>query len=205
MGECVEMGKIPRFCGEAGALGLGSVSFAFISWVLAAVEHHRDKNAPAFWLILIGCAFFCIGCFKAWWKADDRANARRPQLGFSADANAFYLTHLEGAPARSITIDPIIKYPNNPLSIKLHFDPVDFLSAAMTACKTALTCRLENIPGKKEPTGMPMVRELMFSSLTKPSMAFPVTVRFLWNGKQVQEKWVITWISETKRFETRQQ
>jgi hypothetical protein len=199
------MGKVRRFCAEAGALGVGSVIFACVLWIVAAVEHERGENIPATWFLFGGCAAFCFGAFMAWSKADDRANERKPKLGLWADRQSLYLTHLQGDPARFIKIDPILKRPDSPHSTKLHFDPIDFLSSAMTSCQRALSFRLEILPGDKLETDVGKVIGVMFSDHSQPSASFPVTIRFLWNHEEVKEKIILTWIHEEKRFETRPQ
>ncbi len=199
------MGKIQRFFAEAGALGVGSVIFAFVLWIIAAIEHYKDKNIPATGFLIGGCASFCLGAFMAWSKADDRANEHKPKLGFSADRQSFYLTHLAGDPARFIEIDTIIKRPSDPRGTKLHFDPIDFLSSAMNSCQRALTFRLEILPGDKVETDMGKVIAVMFSGHSKPSASFPVTIRFSWNKERVEERIILTWITEERRFETQPQ
>jgi hypothetical protein len=197
------MAKLRRFFAEAGKLGMGGVIFAFFFWVISLIEHVQDKNIPALRYFVCGCVAFCFGCFMAWRKADDRANERRPKLGFSADYQAFYITHLGGDPARFIEIEPIAKQPENPHSTKLHFDPVDFLSSAMTACQKALSARLEILPGEKIQTDMGKVLAVMFSAYSQPSASFPVKIRFRWDQEEVEEQIMLTWISEEKRFETK--
>jgi hypothetical protein len=194
-GETIDcMGKIRRFFAEAGALGVASVSFGVILWIIAAIEHSKDKNIPAIWFLLIGCLAFCIGSYLAWSKADDRANERKPKLGFSADRQGFYLSHLEGETARFIQIEL-----SNPGPTKLHFDPVDFIGGGK---RTALTFRLEIVPGERTLEDMGKVLLLIFSSHTKAETEYPITLRFKWNRDSVEEKVLLRWISEDKRFET---
>ena len=168
-------------------------------------EHHSGHNVRAVWLFVGACLSFCFGCFVAWSKADDRANERRPKLGLWADRQSLYLTHLQGDPARYITIDSILKRAGSPLSTKLHFDSVDFLSSATTSCQKALSVRLEILPGKKEQADMGKVLAVMFSGHSRPSTSFPVTIRFQWNQEEIEERLVITWIATERRFETRPQ
>jgi hypothetical protein len=191
--------KVRRFCTEAGALGVGSVIFAFVLWIIAEVEHERSQNISATWFLLGGCVAFCLGAFMAWSKADDRANDRKPKLGFSADLHGFYVTHLEGETAPFIEIESLAKAPRGS---KVHFDPVDFIGGGK---KVLLTCRLEIVPGERFVEGMEKILIIIFSSLTKPETEYPITLRFNWNDERLEEKIMLRWISEDKRFETRPQ
>jgi hypothetical protein len=193
------MGKFRRFFSEAGTLGMGGVIFAFVFWGIAAEEHVRDKSVPAFWFLVGGCAAFCFGCFMAWAKADDRANERKPKLGFSADRQGFYLTHLEGESARFIEVNPLIK----PSGTKLHFDPVDFLGGKE---RIDLIFRLELIPqGEKCLSDMGRVLGVMFSAHSRERASYPITIRFRWNQDCLEEKVMLTWDSRDRRFETKPQ
>lgn len=189
------MRKITRFFAEAGALGVGGVLFAFVLWGIALLEHAKNKNIPALWLLLGGCIAFSFGAFMAWSKADDRANERMPKLGFSGDGQGFYLTHLEGEAARFIRIEPLV----NPRGTKLHFDPVDFLGGKS---KIPLNFRLEILPQDKNIADMGKALAIMFSAHSKDSASYPIKIRFRWNRETLEEKVVITWIVDEKRFET---
>ncbi len=172
---------------------------------------------PSMWLAVGGLLLFWA-CYEAWHEErtgviDTEARLEetekkladcKPQLGLWADEHSFYLTHLQGDPAQFIEIEPIFKRPNQPQSTKLHFEPIDFLSSAMTACQKALTMRLEILPGDKKQTDMGKVIAIMFSGYSRPSASFPVTIKFRWNHEEMKERIILTWISEEKRFETKQ-
>jgi hypothetical protein len=196
------MEKLQRFFAEAGALGVGSVIFAFVLWIIAAFEHYKESNIPAFWFLIGGCISFCIGAFMAWSKADDRANERKPKLGFSADRDGFYLTHLKGDAAQFIEIETVEKRPDTRHGTKLSFDPLDFLGVGTTA---TLRVRLEVLPKDKKLADMGQVVGVMFSGWSMPRASFPIKIRFRWNEAIVEDTIVLTWISEEKRFETRPQ
>lgn len=189
------MGKLYRFFAEAGALGVGGVIFAFVLWAIALGEHYESRNVPAGWFFVAGCIAFCFGAFMAWSKADDMANARRPKLGFSADLDGFYLTHLQGDPARFIDVSPLVK----PSGSSLRFDPLDFLAPNT---KQELHFRL-NIVGDRE-SDVRKAALIMFEGGTgRPELSYQVTVSFFWNEERVLETVHLSWVQPEKRFETR--
>ncbi len=55
-----------EFVVAAGVLGGGSVILAIVLFVIAAIEHFRDRNVAAAWLFIIACLAFCFGAFSAW-------------------------------------------------------------------------------------------------------------------------------------------
>lgn len=66
------MRNLWQFLVAAGALGGGSVILAIILFIVAVIEHLRDRNVGAAWLFMIGCLAFCFGSFAAW--KDERAS-----------------------------------------------------------------------------------------------------------------------------------
>jgi hypothetical protein len=191
------MEKVRRFFAEAGALGVAGVIFAFVLWIIAAIEHFNDKNIPASWFMLGGCVAFCFGSFMAWSKADDRANERKPRLAFSADEGGFYLTHLQGAPAQFIEISPMVK-PNN---TNLRFDPLDFLGIGQ---KLALNFRLDI--GGDRVSDLRKATIIMFEvGASGRNICYPITISFQWNGERVKDTIFLSWVQNEKRFETKPQ
>lgn len=182
------MRKLIRFFSEAGALGVGGVIFALILWAIALREHFENQNIPAVWFLLGGCAAFCFGAYMAWSKADDRANNRKPKLGFSADKNGFYLTHLEGETARFITVEPLTK--DNGTNV--YFDQVDFLGANN---KHELSPHLE-IAKVPRPTDMGRIAAVMFSA---GCVSYPISIKFFWNDEWLEEKVWLVWTGKERR------
>lgn len=173
---------------------MGGVIFAFVLWAIALVEHYKNQNVPAAWFLLGGCAVFCFGAFMAWSKADDRANERKPKLAFSADLEGFYLTHLQGDPARFIEVSPLFK----PSGSSLRFDPLDFLAPNN---KQKLRFRL-NI-GRDRESDMRKVVYIMFEGGTsRTEITYAVTVSFRWNEESLKETVRLLWIQDENRFET---
>lgn len=188
------MGKSSRFFAEAGALGVGGVIFACILWAVAAIEHYRDKNVPAFWFLLGGCGAFCFGAFMAWSKADDRANEHRPQIGFRADLRGFYLAHLAGDPVRFIEISPLIKRTGT----IVRFEQVDFLEPNK---QITLVPHLE-IAGLKKGSDMGAIVNVLCSWVSREVIDYPVTIQFRWGNEHLEENVVLRWIGTEKRFIT---
>jgi len=189
------MGKLYRFFAEAGSLGVGGVIFAFVLWAIALEEHYRNQNVPAVWFLLGGCLAFCFGAFMAWSKADDRANERKPRLAFSADLEGFYLTHLQGDPARFVEVSPLVK----PNGTSLRFDPVDFLGPNN---KQELRFRL-NIVGDVESDVRKIVLVMFEVGTGRPEPAYTVTVSFRWNKESLKESVRLLWVQGEMRFETK--
>jgi hypothetical protein len=64
------MRKILSFFRTAGLLGGGSMILATILFVVSVVEQFKDRNVPAYWLLLAAALAFCFGAYSAWEKED---------------------------------------------------------------------------------------------------------------------------------------
>jgi len=60
------MKRIFRFVQAAGSLGTGSVGLAIVLLGISVEEHLRDKNVPAYWLMLAAAVSFAFGAYRAW-------------------------------------------------------------------------------------------------------------------------------------------
>jgi hypothetical protein len=60
------MKSIFRFVQGAGSLGAGSVLLSIVLLGISVEEHFRDKNIPAYWLILAAVVSFSFGAYRAW-------------------------------------------------------------------------------------------------------------------------------------------
>ena len=60
------MKSIIRFVKAAGSIGGGSVGLAIVLFVVSIYEHFRDKNIPAYWLLLAAAVFFTFGAYRGW-------------------------------------------------------------------------------------------------------------------------------------------
>jgi hypothetical protein len=91
--------QILRFLRSAGNFGWGSVALAVVLFGISIEEHFRDKNAPAYWLVLVAAVSFTLGAFRAW--ANDHeayenevAKNARPRLMIELAASFFDLSRL---------------------------------------------------------------------------------------------------------------
>ena len=177
-------GKGRRFFAEAGAIGVCGFVITLALLVISLVEHHTGHTLRALYLFVGACCSFCFGCFVAWSKADDRANERKPQLGFSADREGFYLKHLQGDAVRFIKIEPIGK----PNGTKLHFDSVDFLREGD---RKELVFRLE-ISQAERTANMEKIIGIIFSGWTTSYAEYPVVIRFQWNEEELKDRVILS-------------
>jgi hypothetical protein len=55
-----------RFIQAAGSIGLSSVGFGIVLFIIAIIEHVKDKNLPVYWLVAPAVLFAIYGAYRAW-------------------------------------------------------------------------------------------------------------------------------------------
>jgi hypothetical protein len=132
-------------------------------------------------------------------ELEDKIDILKPKLGFSADPQGFYLAHLGGEAARFIEIDPI----TNMAGSSVHFDPIDFIEMGN---KLPPSYRLAIFLDGATPADMGKIIFMMCHRFgDQGDVTFPVTIRFQWNGTQLEERINLRWVSMEGRFETKPQ
>jgi hypothetical protein len=165
---------------------------------------------PSLWLA-VGILLLFWSCYGAWYSeyqarnaAEKRVDALKPKLGFSADSQGFYLTHLGGEAARYIEIDPM----TNEAGSSVSFDPIDFLEIGNN--RRPLLFRLAVFSPARTPLFLPAKMDKVIFVMCRRwgntgDKEYPIRIKFNWNDYQLEEKVVLKWVANEGRFETRPQ
>jgi len=106
-----------RFVRAAGSLGGGSVGLAILLFSISIEEHLRDKNVPAYWLILTAAVAFTFGAYRAWASEDDAHTSAtqktdKPSLNIELVGAFFDTEKVEGTNALQVLVLAYLKVTN---------------------------------------------------------------------------------------------
>jgi len=71
------MRRFLSFLAAAGNYGVVSVAITAVLLTISIIEHTRDKNVVAYWLLFIAALVFCVGAYIAWSEENKKLEAEK--------------------------------------------------------------------------------------------------------------------------------